>query len=205
MAEWVEIRKIIQEMEGTDEIDSGTLTIINGEFEVQRLEPFLKAWELPREGMPWALWQWTDDIRITYEESMPEDLDYLERGRIFGKVGDLALRRDGARLYWQYIGESEGVPVELSADYGGTDYWDIHEEGWKLRPYERTALLWGEYVPELGHWYEDRVGWARLVYPTLEDSARVQARYVEYLRGGDVELVRLVGLEPHTKQMAGGQ
>jgi hypothetical protein len=157
--------------------------------------------------MPWSIWQWTDAIPPGHQATQPGDLDYLERGRLFGKQGDLELRREGDRVLWRFIGpaiDPDPVPDEVkTTDYEAANYWDEHTER-DLRPYERTALLWGADDDRDGRWYEDRVGRADLNYPEMEGRQVVQVRYIEYLHGGDVEFVRLLGLEPGPDRSKGG-
>jgi hypothetical protein len=149
---------------------------------------------LPHSGMPWSLWQWTDKIHLGHGEGVPGDLDYLERGRVFGERGDLSLRRDGERFFWHFVGEL-GTPRPQG--FNATDYWKGREDQ-PVRSRQRTALLWGSREAAEPHgktsWYEDRVGQAQLDYPNV-NSNRVQVRYREYLRGGRVELVWLLDLE----------
>jgi hypothetical protein len=148
--------------------------------------------------MPWSIWQWTDAIDIEHQAAQPGDLDYLERGRVFGEQGDLELRREGDRVLWRFVGpvaDPDPVPDDIKTDeYGAAS--DRNEQAERgLRPYERTALLWGADDDGDGRWFEERVGRARLEYPTMKGSQVVQVHYVEYLHGGDVKFVQLLRLE----------
>jgi hypothetical protein len=209
MAKWLDLEALVQEMLDTPQVDPKCLTVWGGEFEfaAEMLEAFLEAWNLPQASMPWSLWQWTDDIDMDHQGAPPSDLDYLERGRIFGKQGDLELRRNGDQVLWRFIGvadDSDPLPAGVkSPDYGATNYWDEHE-GRYLRPYIRTALLWGADEEGDGRWYEDRVGRADLNYPEMEGNQVVLVRYIEYLHGSNVELVRLLRLEPGPERPKGG-
>lgn len=197
MAEWLNLEDLVWTMLKTPQLGPESLAAWGGAFDANLLQDFLNLWTFSQGAMPWSLWQWTDDIALHYGESDPGDLNYLERGRIFGSGGDLALRRDGGQFLWQYVSQNiESLPDAVqSAQYQVANYWTGRPKTWRLRGYERTALLWGEYVPQTGRWYDDRVGWATLRYPPLEGKSVVQIHYVEYLYGGSIELVHLLGLE----------
>lgn len=204
MTDWLNLKRLVEQMLDADEtplIGAQDLAVWGGESTAERLEDFLQTWALPRSGMPWSLWQWTDRMEMQYEARSPNDLDYLERGRVFGQDGDLELRRDGDRFLWRFVGEAG---TALPAGFDSTDYWDGRPDEWRLRPYERTALLWGEDEEGTGCWHEDRVGWAKLEYRGMEGNSVVQVRYIEYLHGGNVELVRLLRLEKGRDRPKGG-
>lgn len=197
MAEWLNLEDLVWTMLKTPQLGPESLVAWGGAFDADQVEVFLKLWSLPCDAMSWGLWQWTDNIALLYQKPLPDDLDYLERGRVFGPGGDLALRRDGVQFLWQYVSQNtQSLPAAIQLpEYQVANYWTGRPATWRLRGYERTALLWGEYVPQAGHWYDDRVGWATLRYPPLEGKSVVQVRYVEYLYGGSIELVHLLGLE----------
>lgn len=174
----------------TDEVDRTQLAFRGGVVTTAvDFATWVSAWQLPRPGMPWSLWQWTDRIVIEHEAAMPGDLEYLERGRVFGPEGDLELRRDGDDVRWRFVGAPD---VPLPPRSISEDYWAAACHG--LRAFERTALLWGTHRSG-GNWQDDRVGWASLRYPpTLGEPERVRLRYREYLDGGDVAAVWLLDL-----------
>jgi hypothetical protein len=194
-ARWLDLEKIAQQLMETPAEGPADLAVWGGVFDADRLPDFLATWSLPREGMPYCLWQWTDDI-VLQRGQVPNRLDWLERGRVFGPGGDLSLRRDGGRFLWNFVGPAEMAPPN---GFEFADYWDGRADA-PIRPRERTALLWGEELRDdhnhpLGVWHEDRVAAATLEYPGLRGARRVQLRYCEYLRGGRVELVWLLDLE----------
>ena len=207
MDDWLDLEELVREMLGASLIGPTELAVWGGEFAADRLQAFLQTWNLPCAGMPWSLWQWTDKIQMKHGAGAPADLDYLERGRIFGPDGDLELRRDprqdGDRFLWRFVGES-GIAQPQGFDVA--PYWAGREDK-PLQSYERTALLWGSKEAAKPHgkasWHDDRVGGAELDYPSV-NSNRAQVRYVEYLRGGDVELVRLLCLEDAPDRTEGG-
>lgn len=207
MSEWLNLEELVRGMLDTPLIGPEHLAVWGGEFTADRLKAFLNTWNLPRDGMPWSLWQWTDDIKVQHRAGIPGDLDYLERGRIFGPDGDLELRRDwrrdGDRFLWRFVGET-GTRKPQGFDVA--DYWTGREDK-PVRPYQRTALLWGSKEAAKPYdktgWHEDRVGRAQLDYPNVNGN-RVQVRYVEYLYGGEVELVRLLCLEDEPSRPKGG-
>jgi hypothetical protein len=197
---WVDLESLVDEMYASPTIQREQLTVWGGGFPgvPEQIRAFLKAWALPRAGMPWSLWQWTDRIELQRGASLPGDLEFLERGRVFGKEGDLELRRemrpDGDRMAWRFIGDAAtSTPMGLEPD----NYWD-GKEGAVLRARERSALLWGsrEAAENLGKdgWHDDRVGWAKLEYPSVTGE-RIKICYREYLSGGTVEFVWWLGLK----------
>jgi hypothetical protein len=204
------MRDIVAEMAPGKETRARQLEAWGGKItlgeQISKLEMFLQHWEPPRAAMPWSIWQWTDAMEIKHMGAPPEDLAYLERGHVFGKAGHLELRRDGDYILWRYVGEPDTLPTEFEPKkYHGANYWETRPTVPFLRPYRRTALLWGEYVAQSRRWYADRVGWADLAYTTLEGNERVQMTYIEYLNGSSIELVRLLGLEPYpASEQAGG-
>jgi hypothetical protein len=195
-ARWLNLDDIVREVTETPTQGPADLAVWGGTSDASRLGDFLQTWDLPRPGMPWNVWQWTDQIRLGHGEGSPGDLDYLERGRVFGEEGDLSLRRDGSRFLWHFVGVTGTAPPD---GFKFDDYWD-DRAGAPLRSRQRTALLWGEERRDesgnpLGIWQEDRVAAAVLEYPGLRGARRVRMRYREYLRGGRVELVWLLDLE----------
>jgi len=178
------------------EVGEGDMAVYFGKFAAALLPEFLGGWQLPQPQMPWALWLWTDNIVLEHQKGIPNDLDYLERGHIFGEAGELTLRRAGDDVRWTFVGTAI-LPEEIiahDAPFNAQNYWTSNVN-LRLRPYERTALLWGEYMPQIGQWYQARVGRAELAYPTLAGHTRVQIHYREYLYAGDVALVWHWGID----------
>jgi hypothetical protein len=160
------------------------ITIVGGEFRArdsntleQILEQFLQAWNFSNMNVPYRVWEYVHQIEFTSKNTIPNvsELALLERARLFGEGGDLSLRRDGERFLWHFIGPKG---TAMPAGYGEKDFWkenpDVH-----LRQRDETALLWGDYKEALGRWQEDRVGWAKLDYPTSSAQARRQGKRVE--------------------------
>ena len=59
---------------------------------------------------------------------------------------------------------------------------------------EQQAILWGAWRND-AHWYDNRVGWAKLDYPqTLASTRNVYAHYYEYLDRGRVAFVWIYDL-----------
>jgi hypothetical protein len=190
---WLDFGRLVDEMFGEPTVGRDDLAVWGGSFAAGDLDRFISAWALPREGMPWSLWQWTDRIEVQYGQGAPGELEYLERGRVFGPQGDFEIRREGERFLWRFVGQRD---TAMPPAFQAADYWQ-GREGTRLRPCRRTALLWGSRQAAAPHgkqgWHDDRVSQARLEYPRLEGD-RVQAAYVEYLDGGNVEFVRYVDL-----------
>lgn len=205
MAEWLDLVMLVRGMYAARQSKHKRPAVVGGCFAAEKLQAFLVACGVPRQGMPWALWQWTDRIDLQHGAGIPGDVDYLDRGRLFGAEGDLELRRDGNRFRWRYVGEhNDALLLSVQAGEFGTSEPATGADTVQLSPYERTALLWGEDKSGQGKWHEDRVGWANLDYPGMKGNPVVQVRYIEYLLEGNVELVRLLGLEKGPDRPVGG-
>jgi len=195
MAETIDFREQVERLWRAHSAGGARPAIWGGTIAVDALERFLKAWRLPRADMPWCLWEHASRITLD-REKWPERLDLLERGRVFGEGGDLALRRDsalrrdGALWRWSYIGPSGAQPP---AGFQAEDYWAAGERP-VLHEYSERVLLWGKWRAD-GRWYDDRVARADLVYPGLAGQERVSLRYRSYMAGGQVEFVWLLALE----------
>ncbi len=185
--------------------------IWGGECAAADLADFLKAWKLEQRDMPWRLWEWVSDIAWAYAAAeIAADLEWLERGRLFGSGGDLELRRDADRILWRFVGPADaafpaGFDWEDAADQRPAarfliaDYWRAHT-GYVLHCRARSVLLWGQEIlrgqpPQpTGVWQEDRVAGVKqaLHYPTLSGQGRERRGelcYWEYLHGDNVEAV----------------
>lgn len=200
---WLDLKELIDEMLQEPLVGPGELAVRGGAFRASELERFLLSWALPRQGMPWGLWQWTDCMEMQHGRGMPGDLEHIERGRVFGPEGDLEIRRERDEFLWRFVGEAA---TAMALGFEAADYWS-GREGKPLRAFRRTALLWGSRKAARQHgkpgWHEDRVSQAGLDYPEVS-SDRAQIRYVEYLDGGNVEWVRFTALEDKVDGSQGG-
>ena len=156
---------------------------------VRQLEPYRNS-----EALPWHIWEYTDSCTIG-QGWLTQDVQWLERARLFGEGGDLDVRRDRDRFLWRYVGESDQTPA------GGTELQPDGESPVYRR--ERTVLLWGTRKRDQDRWFDDRVSGASLTYlpdpPPLPEKVdeRVQVRFREYTQAGRTLLVWLQGLEPY--------
>jgi len=202
--QWLDLKGLVEEMYHEPLVRPEDLVAWGGAIPAGDLARFLAAWALPREGMPWSLWQWTDRIEVQYGQATPSDLEYLERGRVLGPEGDLEIRRERDGFLWRYIGDRAAV---MPQGFEAADYWQGRGSQ-LLRPYRRTALLWGSRRAAKQHgkpgWHDDRVSQANLNYPRLS-SDRAQISYIEYLDAGNVEWVRLTGLQNRADGPEGGE
>ena len=148
------------------------------------------------DRMPCHIWEYCSDITFD-RDAWPEDVQLLERGRLFGEGGDLSLRRDGDHFRWWFIGPAGVIPPG-----GGKDFWQANP-GVTFHEYEGTALLWGKgKQAQIGDetvwwWFDDRVARAKLCYPVEGQPGRVQIEYRIYSRAGRVEFVWLMGLSEY--------
>lgn len=178
-------------------------TIQGGRIDAAALETFLSQWEWAQLELPWRIWEWVSDITFEHQSGPPVPANagarrpqWLERLRLFGESGDLELRRDGESFLWRFVGLST---VNVPTSFGNADYWLTYADR-TLTEIPQHALLWGKEIQDeagspQGQWQEDRVGYARLVYPGMQGDERVILRYREYLWGDNVEAVWWLGLE----------
>lgn len=152
-------------------------------------EAELLGWlvRLDLSGMDVRIWEFTDRCTIG-SDGPPEQVERLERARLFGKGGDLDIRRDGSRFLWRYVGKSEKAPEGKPLGWPGSEANPVYRR-------KRTALLWGERKEKQPQWFEDRTAGAALTYPVDSTPARVQVCYYEYTQAGRTLAVWLRGLE----------
>lgn len=164
--------------------------VLGGRFAPDQWETFLKSWQWPDERR-WGIWEYVSDFLLNDGEiPATPALPALERIELFGESGHLSARRDGTWVLWHFVGQrSEALPTSFAAE----SYWQTHP-GEMFRQEQKTALLWGEQK-EQDTWREDRVGWATLRY-TGVDSNRVQVKYWQFTRAGQVAFVWIKGLQP---------
>jgi len=183
----VDFEELKAEMEA-DKIEPGDWpTIAGGTCPETELPRWLGGLNL--SSMDVRIWEFTDRCTIG-NDGPSEQLERLERARLFGEGGDLNVRRDGSRFLWRYVGEEENAPK------GDNLNWPGDETGLVYRR-ERTALLWGERKEGQTQWFDDRTAGAALTYPVDGAPARVQVRYYEYTQAGRTLAVWLRGLEAY--------
>jgi hypothetical protein len=181
-------------------------TILGGTFPADRLESFWSACGVPRADMPYAIWETFDALRFRKGECPPATAD-LERARVFGRAGDLEVRREGSRCFWRVLGAKDAI--QKPAGFDAEDFWQTHADV-RFCELELSALLWGKYQSGAGCWYDDRVGRAELDYPldptelsagrvdrTAADGARASLTGVQFLDGGQVAFVWWKGVVAH--------
>ncbi|KAA0224692.1 hypothetical protein EDS67_22760 [candidate division KSB1 bacterium] len=181
---------------------------------------FLEAWKW-KDDKRWRILEFVSDFKI--EDDKPQiisekDIPLLERAEFFGKSGHLSTRRDGETVYWHFVGERD-IKVPDGYDDVKNNYWTAHPED-KFRRSEKHMLLWGERIKDgdtwTNDWFDDRVGWAKLSYPHVEEpkngnaenqppaakeqNQRVQANYWQFTRAGQVAFVWLTGLSEYQPQ-----
>ena len=161
-----------------------TLSLWGGRCAESNLSEFLRQWDLSE--MPFRVWEYVSKIAFG-QDTLPQNVALLERGRLFGEGGDLELRRDGAAFAWRFVGPAGIQPP--TGDYGAQDYWASPPEV-TFHQCEATALLWGKWNGE--KWADDRVGAATLDYP--KPGERMQISYKTFSRAGQVEFVWFTGL-----------
>jgi hypothetical protein len=170
-----------------NQVKAGQLTIIGGEFTVNLLDNFMNQW--PLHEMPYRIWDSFDQVK--FEKGTLPDSRLLERGRIFGGAGDLDIRRDGNRFLWRFVGE---LKPDIQNGFNFHYFWDEQPEIKYLHCSEEKAMLWGKYEAEVGRWYDNRVGSARLKYPLDNDSERVVLVFKQYSYAGQVQFIQFMDI-----------
>jgi hypothetical protein len=170
-----------------------TLAIRSGTCGSADMMQVLQAWGIPGSGMPYCIWEYVSEM-LFERNQLPkrEILHLLQRGRVFGAAGDLALWRQGERFAWRVIGHPDSVPTQIQGD----DFWDYEPDA-TFHCYSDQVMLWGEWSEILERWFDDRVARAQLTYPIAHTSERdrVRLHYDTFSRNGVVEFVWLKELE----------
>lgn len=204
-----------RELKGKDE-----LMIVGGTITEEKLVTWLVKFS--KRQMPWRMWEWVNEFRLEHEDvngsfPLPTRLEALERGRLFGKEGDLTVRRDGEFFRWHFIGPHAAEQKDKRIPSGWLschNYWEreAHKDK-RFACFAQKALLWGAFNQELGRWYDNRVGFAHLEYPIQEvaslleedQKGHVYAYYREYLDAGQVAFVWMYGLGSLSKVLNASQ
>jgi hypothetical protein len=150
---------------------------------------FLSAWDLTQ--MPFRIWEYVSKIDFELG-TPPSNFSLLERGRCFGKSGDLSLRRDGDLFRWHFIGK-EGMKPPAGYDADENNFWKADPHAQYL-VCEESALLWGDRKSGATRWFEDRVARAKLEYP-INVTGRVKICYWTFSRAGRIEFVWFCALK----------
>ena len=186
MSEQIKFEKLLAQVE-QPLVGKENLSIWGGTCSESALLDFIEGWPLAQ--MPYRIWEYADRIQLE-QDKLPaqEDVVLLERGRLFGKGGDLELRRDGDLFRWRFVGQAGTAPPE---GYGARDFWAFHQDT-EFHCYTETALLWGKH--DGNRWHDERVAAADLRYPVDGEPERAQVEYKVYSRAGRVQFVWLTGL-----------
>jgi hypothetical protein len=187
----VNFDELVKQVRGA-QVGKDKLSIWGGECSEAQALDLVQHWPTLAQ-MPYRIWEYSSDIAFG-RDTLPDNAQWLERGRLFGPVGDFTLLRDGNLFRWHFVGQAGTQPP--TGNYGAQDYWQIeNNKGTTFHRYAEQALLWGERKEGQPRWFEDRVGAAQLEYPVPADWRRVQICYDAFSRNGRVEFVWLRGLE----------
>ena len=173
--------------------DATRFAVWGGECSADQVLTFLQGWNLPSAEMPYCIWETMNEMKFE-RQTLPDDIDEVEHGRVFGARGDLSLRRDGERFLWHFVG-APGVRPPTGFDGAENDSWKA-EANARFLMREDTLLLWGERKAQQPRWFEDRVARAKLTYPLAgAPIGRAQVRYRAFSRAGQVEFVWFMTVE----------
>ena len=102
MTRWpsVDFAKLVDEVKQS-QFGQKDLTILGGRCAETNLNGLLEEWNISE--MPFRIWEYCSEIFFE-KNTIPRNIVLLERGRIFGKGGDLTLRRNGTDFEWRFIG-----------------------------------------------------------------------------------------------------
>ncbi len=161
------------------------------------LSSLLTDWSIPGEDMPYVVLEYMDRIVFRGWQHPEAQLNSkgvreIERGRVFGKMGDLSFVRGADVWRWYFVGHPDARPPQ-GFDVPENSFWTMEPDATFLK-WEETAMLWGERMPSHSRWFDSRVARAILEYPD-QDGGRVWLRYRTFSRGGRVEFVWYLGLE----------
>lgn len=185
---YCDFKQIVQDITQKKRYGKDDLAIWGGVCAEAELLSFLNAWSL--DNMPFRVWEYVSEINFQCD-TLPANVNLLERGRLFGEDGDLTLRRDSAGFRWHFVGKPEMRPP---SGFDAKNFWTQHQEI-AFHCCEETALLWGERQEGGLRWFDDRVGQAKLEYPVKSSYKRVQVCYRTFSRAGRVEFVWFHALE----------
>ncbi|MBD3192829.1 MAG: hypothetical protein GF308_19475 [Candidatus Heimdallarchaeota archaeon] len=161
-----------------------------GKLGLTHLIEFLNEWDF--EKMPFKMIETVNEISL-HTNRYPWndiDVDLLKRIRIFGKKGDLDIRRDHYDLFWRYIAiKNEKPPVK----YRNNDFWEINQDK-EFFFSDGEAFLWGRYNEDLDEWKENKVAKAKLNYP-IKGCDKLKITYRTYCYNGQISFVRFKNIK----------
>jgi len=188
------------------EIKSGDIAILGGTCSEMDALALVNAWPT-RAQMTYGIWEFSDEIK--WDANVPDTAEFLERGRLFGEGGDLALRRDGDHFRWRFVGPKgtqlqKGFKAKEPEKFDAKDFWQ-HEPSAVYYEETASAMLWGSREKDKNSiFWEDRVAGANLNYPAPPDAKRVGVLYHTYSRAGRVEFVWFRELKAHNQEVQNG-
>ncbi len=172
------IKRLLEEKR----ISERDIQIWGGEVKENGLQQFISKWDF--SNMPFVIIETLKELTITrnFNYSLIEP-ELIERIRIFGKAGDLDLRRNGYSFIWRYVGQNS-----LESEINGDNFWEKHHSK-KFFVEEKDALLWGNYNQDKKLWHDDRVAKAKLSYPVDGNPKRVKIYYKTLSESGCISFV----------------
>ena len=186
-------RELAQKLDEKNKVGPEQLSIWGGRCDKNTLPILVKKW-LAKSDLPYRIWHCSSKITFGIEASPPQEMNWLERARLFGGDGDLSIRREGGEFRWWFVGPASTDPPE-EFDSDEANFWKAEPEA-KFYENAETSLLWGERRADGDEqwWFEDRVANADLTYPVDGTPGRVQIEYKTYSRAGRVEFTWLTKL-----------
>jgi len=163
-------------------ISEKDIQIWGGEVNEDELQNFFSKWKFI--SMPFVIMETLKEFTITKNFNFSnKEPKLIERIRIFGKAGDLDLRRNSTCFIWKYIGENSPP-----SDIKGNSFWG-ENPNIVFFVEEKEALLWGKYEQNKKMWQDDRVAKAKLSYPVNGNPERVKIHYKTLSESGCISFV----------------
>lgn len=199
----VSFQELIKQMGEAAKAAADRPTILGGQFTADRLNDFLSVWRKRWAAMPRRIWEHISTIEFANEPREPE---FLQRADIFGEGGHLALRRDGNRWLWHFVGPiGQTAPEGFDQEPECVDFWASGQSA-KLRRYDESVILWGERKSGQAVWWEDRVAAAGLSYPDQKEG-RVYLDFWRYTLDGQTAFIwyRKLSQKAHSAEQGGNR
>ncbi|ODS36719.1 MAG: hypothetical protein A7315_04630 [Candidatus Altiarchaeales archaeon WOR_SM1_79] len=177
------IDKVMGKLLEEERISKGDIQIWGGKIKEEELQEFMKKWNF--SDMQFRIKETVKEINIDKNKNLDlQDVELIERIRIFGNAGDIDLRRNGNRFIWRYIGE-DSPPSNLPGHV--CNFWGKDKNSnKKFFVGYREVILWNKNDP--------RVAKAKLNYP-IKNAERVKIRYKTLSEGGIISFVQFIEIK----------
>ncbi len=159
-------------------VDGTTLAIHSGSVSANQATAFLQQWPLAQ--FEYAMIEWVSEFELVPAvQFAPQSVVMLERVRLFGKHGDLMVRRDERTFLWRFVGDAGKIwPTS-----GSIDYWQTHNF-----PLRQLTKCYYQWRPD-----EGRVTTEWRGHLPNGNNADLYLKQLHYLDNGRTAFVRYTG------------